>query len=150
MIVRSRDAKALNEIANHPAVYPWIHGTLEGPIDLTAAVEDERNYLLTVEGGAFLFVRLREQAYEVHTQFLPGVKALPFAEEAVRYMFVIADALWITTMVPAHNVAARKLTERMQFEHLGRAGEWPSDEGVFPVDQYILTLKHWVQTRCQQ
>jgi len=147
VIARSKDATRVNAILNHPEVYRWVHGDKAGPLDFAPLVADERNILLEVEGGAFLFVRLRDQAYEVHTQFMPGVAALAAAEEAARYMFVTADALWITTMVPANNVAALKLTERMQFEHLGRGGELCTEEGMIPLDEYILTLKRSVQTR---
>lgn len=152
MIERCRDTEYLNRILNHPAVYPWVHGHLEGPLDMTPVIEDPKTILLKVTGGAFFAVWQSPGIYEVHTQFLPGFRAIGAAQECARYMFIDTDCEVLVTMVPRNNVIARKLTERMQFEFLGERGEWPTPDGDVPLDAYALTVKRWVQTRfsCQQ
>ena len=52
-----------------------------------------------------------------------------------------------TTLEIETEGGGRKLTEAMHFEHVGTQGEWPTPKGFVPMDHYLLTIKHWVQTR---
>ncbi|MDE2097350.1 MAG: hypothetical protein KGL39_08915 [Patescibacteria group bacterium] len=149
---RTSDPTFINQVVNNPEVVDWIRGPLEIPIDLTPLAENQDNHLLVDDCGGFLFVKKRGlPLYEVHTQFLPGTRGvLDKAKEAAFYMFTKTDCIEIMTCVPSINVAARRLTKQMQFEYVGRKGEWPINGVKYPLDYYTLTIKRWATKLCQQ
>lgn len=51
---RTLDAAAINEIANHPEVRPWLGG--DGVLDLSELVSAPANITLAIDGGAFVCV----------------------------------------------------------------------------------------------
>lgn len=149
LVARSYDSDYLNQIANHPEVLPWISGGHRS-LDLTPLVEDHKNILLQVPYGAFLLIRKRPGWYEVHSQFLPEGwgTALEAARAALRWMFIQARASEITTQVPEANPAARLLTERAGFTHIGRAGTFPIGGKDSPLDHYRITYSQWLNKTC--
>lgn len=144
MLRRTMDATFLNEVANHPVVRPWLGG--EGPLDLTAAVENPANYALVTEHGGYLFHPLLPGVYEVHTMFLPsghGSHQRRAAAEAFRYLFAITDCLEIVTKCPDDNAPARLASSALGFrERFRRADAWAPGVGVsyrvFSVDDWFV------------
>ena len=142
---RSFDKAFLMRVVNHDDVYSHVCLGLPRPLEISFALDDEKNIFLANDHGGFLFTHKGQCLYEVHTVFLKTGRGPPVyeaAKEAASYMFCKTDAMIIMTMVPVDNAAARKLAEFVGFEPSG------SDElnGV-PVDMYELSIKRWAQ--CQ-
>lgn len=145
MLKRSTDAAFLNRVVNHPEIARWMCG-LQPPFDLAPALAHPSTIFLANEYGGFLFLADGNEAYEVHTQFLPEGRGntLELARQAAWYIFTQTEALAIRTHVPDGNVAARKLTERMGFALCGEL--WINDHRS---DIYILNVKQWARSLCQ-
>lgn len=149
-LARTFDARFLNEVLNHPAVFKWCSTKGIDRLDLTTVAENQSNYVLMNEYGGFVFVPKGGSVYEVHTQFLPtgALVALSAAREAARYMFTQTDCESIVTYVPVGNRRAKRLTEAVGFEYTGTRGEWTYISGeTVPIDWYELTKDRW---QCQQ
>jgi hypothetical protein len=89
-----------------------VRGGSDGALDLTAAVHDPRNVLLSSQHGCLIFARLSPGIYEVHSAVLPegrGRWAADFARACLHWMFTRTDALEIVTKCPRGNLAARTL-----------------------------------------
>ena len=71
MIHRSFDPERANKLINHPAVRPFVGGDGESYLDLTAIIEDRKNYLLLGPHGGFLATWSAPNTYEIHTFILP-------------------------------------------------------------------------------
>lgn len=146
-IERLTDARDFNAIVNHPDVYPDL-AHVPGPIDLTAQVENERNYLLRGKHGGCLFVFVMPGLFEVHTAILPegrGQWAVELAESVLRWMFINADAWNIATRVPDGHTAAKALTMRagMRYEFTTTPGA-PWHGKMTPMHTYALAVHEWV------
>lgn len=139
---RTFTAAALNRIANHPDVRPWVGG--EGEIDLSAAVSDEANYTLTFEGGGFVYIGLGNGLYEVHSLSLQDAQGVPqAARESLDWMFSRTDCVEVMTKVPAPNKGALGLVRICGFDRLyERKGVWTGGEDV---SFWQLTLDRWAQ-----
>ena len=108
-MIRTLDATRLNEIANHPAVRPWLGGVQV--IDLSEAIANPDNFaFLTDDGnGAYVYHRLAAGLYMVHTLSTPegrGREMLTARTASLREMFVKSDAVEIVTLVPDGNKGA--------------------------------------------
>lgn len=151
LLERSKDAPFLNEILNHPEVYPWVSGLADGPLDLTAVVDMPSTVMLKAETGAFLFVEKSPKVLEVHTQFFPGSEnVLDAATEAAEYIFNQTNCKEIVTMVPRANKAARILAKAVGFTYTQTNGEWKTPHGMVPLDFFRLTKKQWRKVTCPQ
>lgn len=146
MITRTADAAFVNELANHPAIRPFIGGGLE-PLDLTAVCQNPANVILVVEGaGAWLLQMLMPGVYELHTMFLPEARGRAYfaaAKEALAYMFSRTDALEIITKCPDDNGGARMASAVIGFrERFRREGAWETGPGisyqVFSIDDWFV------------
>lgn len=146
LVSPSKDLKFLEELVNHPDVYQWVHGDIEGPIDVSSIAVREF-IILKADSGAFLFVNNGSNSWEVHTQFLRKQRAYPAAKDAAEYMFTNTPCEQITTMVPRNNVAAKRLTQKIGFSYVGTKGTWPTDSGPVPLDHFTLTKQRWQE--CQ-
>lgn len=149
-VAREYSASRLNHIVNHPSVRPWV-APGEDTLDLTAAVADQRNYLLMGDGGGFLLIWQEPGVYEVHSQFLPearGANVLATAADASRYMFTRTDCTEIRTRVPHGNVGAAVLAKRMGWEfRFERSNAWLTSGGILVGVRYFAkTLEQWVST----
>lgn len=99
------------------------------------------------DDGGFFFFRVGDGVYEVHTQFLEGAKnPLACAREAVAHMFTHTDCTTISTMVPADNIPAGRLTLAIGGEYVGsepraflRNGE------LHDIHYYALTKDGWLR-----
>lgn len=148
-VARTFDAALINRVLNHPEVFPWVAAPGIERFDFSEVAKDPANYVLVNEYGGFVFVPKGEGRYEVHTQFIPEGRrgALRAAREAAAFMFEGTDCTEILTYVPEGNRGAKRLTELMHFEFLGRDGFWTYPDGrQVPIDWYLLTKEAW---QCQ-
>lgn len=148
-IERVHDAARLNQIVNDPSVYPWVHGNVEGPLDLSGIVADPRHVALVGRHGGVLFVQHGPGIYEAHTQVLPegrGTWTVEMVRAALQWMFTHTDAVEIGTRVPKGNLAARALAKtiggRLQFR--AERG-WQMDGVIVWADIFALSIQDWMR-----
>lgn len=135
----------LQSVMDDDRVWRWIAPDDCERLPLSAIFADGIG--LEFDGGGFFFHRLGDGVYEVHTLFLPGSRhAFQSCQAAAHFMFCATDCLRIVTKVPADNVAAWRLTEKMQFHATNvrenafkRGGEWHD------VKHYALDLDDWMR-----
>lgn len=147
-IERHTNADWLNTIVNDPVVRQDVADLGEGTLDLTEAVKDDKNILLSGKYGACLFFWIMSCVYEVHTQILPsgrGVWAKEFVQACGEWMFTKTDALEVITRVPHGHIGAKALTiaaggkyEFTREDHCKFRGEH------VPVDIYSCRLQDWM------
>ena len=148
MIDRHLDASRINEILNHPEVYPWVHGLVEGPLDVSIAVADRRNVLLMGEFGGILFHFHQAGLYEAHSQCLPegrGAWMVDFTQAALRWMFIKTDCIEVVTRVPKGNLAARALTKisGLTPRFVNPKG-WAFNGKIVSAEVFGLTIQDWI------
>lgn len=117
---RETEASGVNAILNHPEVRPWVADMGDGPIDISASVENLDNILLMGEHGAIFFFCILPGTYECHTQILPsgrGAWAAKFAISVLDWMFSRSNAWEVTTRVPAGHIGALALAKSVGFRH---------------------------------
>lgn len=150
MIRRTTDATALNLVANHPDVRPYLgHPESPDPLDLTPLVENPANITIEADGGGWLLQAILPAVYELHTLFLPEARGKPYfrqAREAMRLVFTTTDALEILTKCPDDNPGARMAAtlagfrERFRREHvwnIGTTAECGVSYQAFTIDDWI-------------
>lgn len=149
-IERLTTATRVNEVVNHEEVYPWVHGTVVGPLDLTPVVQDPRNVVLWGEQGGAVFIGLQPSIYEIHVQVLPngrGRWALEMTQAVLRWMFTKTDAMEIVTRVPKGNIGAKVLAHKVGFtKEFDRPDGWVMDHKSVPVGVWSLQLQKWMAT----
>lgn len=149
-IQRSFDPEVLNAVVNDPAVYPWVHGGKEGPLDLTDIVKDPRNVLLAGEHGSMLFMPMAPGLWELHTQVLPsgrGAWTLGLGASAFGWMFTHTDAVEVLTRVPVGNVGAASAVRRAGFsEQWSQADGWVYEGKDVGVGIWSWTLQQWLRS----
>jgi hypothetical protein len=132
---RTFDAAALNAVANHPDVRPWLLG--EGAIDLTVAISDANNIALVADDGGFVLTALGGGDYEVHTIFEPGAKdVLAKTLSGINYVFTRTDCTRIVTKIFDGNKRAAMLAKAAGMVSLFR-------NAVLGCDCLELTLDRW-------
>ena len=114
---RTLEPARFNEIANDPAVRPWL-GFGRSEIDLGDVVRDPRNFcfLTDTETGCYIMHRLADGLYEAHTLSYPGrgcaVAMARLRDLVLDFMFARTDCVEITTKVPdGHQAAALREDE---------------------------------------
>ena len=129
----------LESVANDEAVHKWVAQD-DKPISL-AGLWDSSAFI-EFDTGGFIFQALSAGLYEVHTLFLPKSHGVyDKARAAAHFMFCATDCAEIVTKVPAFNVAARRLTEKMGFVlDFSRKAAFAGND----VDYYRLPLKGWM------
>ena len=149
-VTRQFDAKRLNEIVNDPAVLPWVRGGVDGPLDLTFAVENPGNVLLVGEHGAMLLIQLQPGLFEAHTQVLPigrGEWAVNFAKACVFWMFTRTTCFELMTKCPHGNLGARALAKCVGGKKLfTNPRGWSKDGKTIPADIFGITIQDWLLT----
>jgi RimJ/RimL family protein N-acetyltransferase len=147
MIERSMSAERINEIVNHPSVYPWVCGPLSGKLDLTDCINDGRYIALLGEHGGFLFWKVSDGIYDAHSAVLPegrGSWAIWAAHKALRKMFDEHYAAEIMMAVPKGNIAVRALVRILKAKFRGTIDDgWWRDGRQIPADIYSLTKSDW-------
>jgi hypothetical protein len=147
MIRRTLDGAFLNEVANDPAVRPWVGAADAERIDLTRICADPANHAFVTDHGGFILHRQEPGLYEVHTLFLPsgrGAHAKAAAKEMLQRMFVETDCVEIQTKLPANNPAAAGLARMCDFEdRFTRKAVWPTSSGRCDVTFAALPIQRW-------
>lgn len=146
---RAIDAIRVNEIVNHPEVYPWIKGAHTEPLDLTGVIENKNNVALVGEHGCIIFIKHQAGIYECHTNVLPsgrGKWVVDYGMGVLDWMFTKTDCYEILTKCPRNNVlsalAARKCGFTLDFP---TRPIWPVGEALVPVDVYSIRVQEWVR-----
>jgi hypothetical protein len=147
---RHTDAKRLDEIANDPAIYPWIQGPHRGPFRLHRLAADPNNVVLIGRHGAVWFQRHQPALYEQHTMVLPEGRG-PWARHAMwaafHWMFTRTDALEIVTKVPVDNLAALTAARMLGYElEFTLPDAWPTDRGRVAENIYSYSAWRWVRS----
>lgn len=136
----------LQSIIDDPRVSPWIAPDGISAENLRLSAIFGEGVGLEFDHGGFFFHRLGDGVYEVHTLFLPGSRnALGACQAAAHYLFCATDCTRIVTKVPADNVPAWKLTEKMQF-HATNVRERAFIRGgiAHDVKHYALDFDDWI------
>ncbi len=151
MIERQRTAEHVNCVVNHPSVYPWVRGPIEGPIDLTGLIESGNYVALFGEYGGFLFWNMGQGVYDAHSAVLPegrGKWAVLAAQHALQWMFEKEDAREIMMAVPKGNLAVRALVRVLQAKFRGTIEDgWIQNGKLVPTDVFSLTKMDWQECR---
>lgn len=148
MIARATDATFINEVVNHPAVRPFVHGP-KGPLDLTAVVANPNNIVLTGQHGGIIFTQLLPGLFEIHTQVLPdgrGTWALHMAQQAVEWLFSRTGAVEVFTRVPEGNVGAMALARACGAKPEQRTMQSLGDGNPVAVEIYGGRIQDWIRT----
>lgn len=147
---RLASATKLNDVANHPEVYPWVHGTNVGPLDLDPIVKDKRNVILWGEHGGAVFMHQQPAIYEIHVQVVPegrGAWALEMVQSSLHWMFTRTDALEIVTRVPEGNKPALAMAKKVGFNHeFDRPEGWVFDHKPVPTSVHSLQIQGWMKS----
>jgi len=154
VIERQFDGQAVNRIVNHPSIYPWVCGPLEGQdLDLSGPIGDGSYIALFGEFGGFLFWKLTDGIYDAHSAVLPegrGKWALGAAREALAWMFHHEGAVEIMMAVPKGNLAVRALVRSLKAKYTGNIEDgWMIDGNSVASDIFSLTKTDWEQCQLQ-
>src|ERR1700728_4510326 len=110
MLVRHFTAERINEIVNHPTIYPSICGFNTRALDLTPTTSNNNHVCLVGEHGCVFFIKHQPGIYEFHTSVLPegrGEWMIEGSRFAFNYMFTKTDAFELLTKCAYGNVAAK-------------------------------------------
>jgi hypothetical protein len=126
---RTWDAQRINEIANHPAVKPFVDLGVLDEIDVRELLGHPGVIAFLDPHGCFIAVEEEPQVFSVHTMFLPegrGPHVVTLARRQIREMFTIYEAKRLTTFVADDNKPARVLATRVGFKPVrrGQLGHW--------------------------
>ena len=143
------DAARLNEICNHPEVFPWIKGPTDEPVDLTEVVTGGDTVTLLGRHGGILFHCLLPEMWEAHTQVVPegrGPWALECVQACLAWLYTRTDAMEVVTRCPKGNVAALALAKAagLSKEFTNPTG-WTKDGQPVPADIYALRVQDWIR-----
>lgn len=142
MITRSFDAKALNDVLNHPKVLPWVTFPGIDHLDATPVIADKRNILLKATDGFFLCTYEAPGVYEVHTQFYPWAKTKQsIADGLEAFQWGFSHGIReVVTRVPQDNRAADWFARRMGMKFwFTNKNVWPTNNGLVDLTFYRLT-----------
>lgn len=149
MLERHFTAERINEIVNHPSIYPVIRGHHTGPLDLSRITSNPDHICLVGEYGCVLFIKHQPGIYEFHTSTLEsgrGQWMLDGAKFAFRWMFVRTDAFEIITKCPDGNIAAKAGARAVGCTQVFRTRPtWATDKGLVPVDIWSLVIQNWIK-----
>jgi hypothetical protein len=147
-IGRERHARRLNRVANHPEVAPWIRGSLEGELDFTPVVQDDRNYLLMSQHGGLLFTQMTPGIFEAHTSIVPegrGEWALNMVRASLMWMFTRTDMMELVTRCPRGNLGAISLARAAGCQQAYvTPANWQLKSKMVPSTVFTLTLQQWL------
>jgi len=135
----------LQSVIDDPRVFPLIapDGVTSAPL---SAIFDQ-GLGLEFDTGGFFFHRLGDGVYEVHTLFRPGTRnAYECCQAAAHYLFCGTDCMQIVTKVPAFNVPAWRLTEKMQFQPTHtRNNAYRHGGELHDMKHYALSMDAWMR-----
>lgn len=150
MLERHFTAIRINEIINHPSIYPTICGFHTEPLDLSAVAANPAHVCLVGEHGCVLFIKHQPGIYEFHTSVLPegrGARMIEGSQFAFNWMFTKTDAFELLTKCPYGNVAAKAGAKAVGCSlRFTTRPLWPSGGNLVPIDVYSVILQEWVRT----
>jgi len=150
-LIESVSAERVNEIVNHPSIYPWVCGPFTGPLDLSGLVKSGVYIPVFGEFGGYLFFRVADGIYDAHSAVLPegrGKWAIRMAREALREMFS-RDADEILMAAPRGNLAVLTLIRMLKAKYRGKIEDgWVINNHPVSSDIYSITKTDWES--CQQ
>lgn len=149
MLERHFTAGRINEIVNHPSIYPNICGTHTGILDLTPIAGNPDHVCLVDEYGCVLFIKHQPGIYEFHASVLPegrGGWMVTASQSSFHWMFTKTDAFELLTKCPYGNIPAKAGAKASgcSFRFTTRP-LWPSGDVLVPVDVYSIILQEWVK-----
>jgi hypothetical protein len=141
MIRRTMDAAFFNRICNLPEVRPGLGGP-EGPLDVTAMVQNPANFALQAEHGGFILEALGGGTYHVHSQFASeGRRGTVAAMRAgLDFMFTGTDCMRITSHIPDNNPGAKGLGIKAGFRPWFRR----ETDGLGPTAVVRIDIEDWI------
>jgi hypothetical protein len=148
---RDYTPERVNAVINHPDVLPWMAPEpLPAALDFGPLIRDLANIVLFSDKGGAIFMQLDETCYELHTQFLSGVRGRPvvrFMHRALEYIFTHTNCMEVVTKVPIHNAGARALAQHFHFVLEGtRDSYWNAgNAGVMDVEFYSYKWSDWLR-----
>ena len=147
MLERHFTAERINEIVNHPSIYPTICGHHTNPLDLTPITLNHNHVCLVGEHGCVLFIKHQPGIYEFHTSVLPegrGKWMIKGSRFAFNWMFTNTDAFELLTKCPHGNLPAISGAKAVgcSFRFVTRP-IWPLHGKLVPVDVYSIILQDW-------
>lgn len=148
-VTRQKDATAINAFVNHPDIYPFVKGNLEGYIDLSKIIASGHP-VLCGEFGGVIMVRLQPGIYEVHTAIMPAARGSwgnRMFRDALHFMFCTTDAVEIMTRVPQDNPSAAAATKFVGFKSEWTVENgWPGMKGGrVNVDVWSMKIQDWMR-----
>lgn len=144
---RQNDAERLNELANHPAIYPWVRGPHKGALDLSPVTADPDNIVLAGEHGAEIFIPIQPGIYEAHSMCLPegrGPWMVGFVEDCLRHLFTRTDCVEVVTRCPTRQAVALAKRVGLTCEFTNPKG-WLIDGKQVSADIYALRVQDWMR-----
>lgn len=149
-MIRSKTAKYINHLVNHPSIRPTCGGDGKSFIDFTLNFKNIIS--LECEGGAWLFFSEGDGVYECHYFFLPsrrGRKALDMGRKCLKYMFDVIGAIKLIGRAPIENRltnfyntalgGTKGVIEKVYIKEL----DWSYEAQI-----YTLTKEEWL--KCHQ
>ncbi len=149
-VERASNAIRANEIANHPAVRPYLADAAAGELDLSAQIASHDNVLLLGRHGAMLFLGYGGGAIaEAHTMVLPSRPqgwSSRFLEACGRWMFTHTSRWEILTRIPQPLESARNLAKKidMQFAWQVDHPQWPYLGDRVSMEIWSIRLETWL------
>lgn len=138
----AEDARFLELIANHPQVFPFV--SFRGLTEIRFGPAWDTCMGLEFDTGGFVFQRLDNDWWEVHTLFLPKSREPDAAaEKAMRYMFEVVAAEALITQIPHDLPHVRRFAERHGFSYVCPLPVIERESGEVAVDLYHLTKQQF-------
>lgn len=149
MLTRHFSAERVNEVVNHPSIYPYVRGFHTEPLDVTAAIANHANIFLVGEYGCVFFIKHQPGIYEFHTSVLPegrGEWMMRGARFAFDWMFTRTDAFELMTKCPHGNVPAKAGAKAVGCSpRFTTRAIWPWNDKLVPIDIYSIILQEWIK-----
>ena len=101
----------INEIMNHPDVFPYVNWGMPYPMDFSVLLNTDCK-MFCCDGIAVILCGKGDHEYEAHLAALPesrGKKTISYCKSIIDNMFTSAECKRIFCDVPITNKAARKM-----------------------------------------
>lgn len=142
-----RNAVLLNEIFNHPSIFPHVNFGMQAPLDVSWLFGDHRNVAFASPQGAVVFHCRMPGIYEMHTGVLPGARGtrmIDGSRQAFYYMFTQTECAEILTHCPVGNSNAKAGARLAGLRHLWTGDKIYQDHGkLVDSDIYGMTIYDW-------
>lgn len=149
MLERHFTAERINEIVNHPTIWPFVKGYCTQPLDLTELIKHQNYIGLVGEHGCVFFVKHQPGIYEFHTSVLPegrGAWMVQGARYAFNWMFTKTDAFELLTKCPHGNIPAKAGAKAVGCSlRFTTRPIWPFFDKMVPIDVFSIIIQEWAK-----